>query len=379
MKKAVKKSVVLLLAVLMTLSLMMTGCSSTNKATTSSKAVSPSSSTSSTSFVSTLKGKGLKADGTPLKVGLVYGDLESDYVIYQSEYLKYMLEAAGCQVTVLNSNQNVQTESGFIDDLIQKKVDCVVTSVVDSNGSSATFKKLNAANIPIIAVIRNVNATMDFCITTSDNVVTGEKCMQYLADLAKGKKVTVASVQGNLGTSDAADREKGYANVLKANTNISYSPNPCNWTSQAAQAAITDVLTKNPNLWGIACHSDAMTPGVLSALTQAGKLHKVGESGHINWVSIDGGAPGLKAIRDGYMDAVIDQSPLTNAVTTAKVVLDYVAQGKSGDGKTINVQTTLVTIKNVNDAGWWGDYDIKDVTKGIDWPGTEKTWNDCGI
>ena len=369
-----KKSITILLAVMLVLSLLVS-CAA--PATTSEGPDASQVSGGGDDFASKyLAGKGTKEDGTPYKIGLLHANLESEYVIYLSEYAKVLFEQAGCEVMQAQSGQSQEAESGYIDDFIEAGVDCVVMDAVDSGGSSASVKKLTDAGIPVVCTIRTVDGIdYELFVSTSDNVRTGEKCMEYMAELANGENVDVTSVQGYMGASDAYQREEGYQNVLNENSNISYTSTDCNWSATEAEAAISDALTVNPNLWGIAAHSAALTPGVYSALTQAGVAKKVGEEGHIVWCSIDGAAADLEMIREGYMDATVDQSPLTNAVTCVKGVLDYILQGKSLGGMQIDVETTVVTAENVNDPGWWGDYDIDDTANGIFWDGTEDAWN----
>lgn len=328
-------------------------------------------------FVSkNLEGKGLKEDGSAFKIGQIHANLESEYVIYLSQYAKFLFEQAGCDVTLVNAEMNAEKEDSTIEDFIESGVDLVVIDAIDSNGSTAAVKKLNDAGIPVIFTIRTVeNAQYAMFVSTSDNVNTGEKCMQYLADAAKGEAVDIASVEGYMGASDAYQREEGYENVLAKNSNITYSPTDCEWSSTNAEAAITDALTVNPDLWGVASHSAAMTSGVFSALRQASKDIKTGEEGHIYWTSIDGAAVDLDMIRQGYMDASVDQSPLTNAVTIVKGALDYILQSNEVPVKDIDVETTLITPDNVNDSGWWGDYDIDQTESGIFWDGTESAWD----
>ena len=45
-----------------------------------------------------LAGKGTKEDGSAYKIGLLHANLESEYVIYLSEYAKFLFEQAGCEV-----------------------------------------------------------------------------------------------------------------------------------------------------------------------------------------------------------------------------------------------------------------------------------------
>ena len=327
-----------------------------------------------------IAGKGVKEDGSPYKVGMIFGDLDSEYIIYFAEYAQYLFEKAGCEVTMSNSNVNLETEAGYIDDCIEKNVDAVVMTSVDSNGSSAAVQKLIDKGIHVVCISRaGENVDYDLLVQTCDNVEAGEKCMTYVAEQAAGSDVDVISVTGSMGGTDAQNRDQGYQNILEKNSNIHYTLNDCDWSSTKAEAAVTDSLTANPDLFAVVSHSAAMTAGVYSGLVQADRAYKVGEEGHIIWTSIDGAAADLDMIRQGYMDSSCDQSPLTCAITAVKGCLDYTFQGKDLKGQTITVETNMITPENVNDEGWWGDYDVETLKDDVLWSLTEEKWEEASF
>ncbi len=389
-----KKTLVMILTVVLAMA-MLVGCGAPVESPSSEQSVEPSSeSTEQTAspeettqtpaeegdFSATLAGKGVKEDGSAYKVGLLHANLESEYVIYLSEYAEFLFKESGAEVLSAQSNMSQDEENGHIDDFIAAGVDVVIMDAVDSNGSTPSVQKLIDEGIPVICTIRTIEGVdYELFVSTSDNVATGQKAMEYAATLAAGADVSMQSVQGYMGASDAYLREEGFENVLADNANITYNATDCNWSATEAEAAVTDAITANSELWGVASHSAAMTPGVYSALRQAGADKKVGEDGHVVWVSIDGAAADLEKIREGYMDATVDQSPLTNAVTCVKGVLDYVFAGEDLAGKQIDVPTTLVTAENVDEAGWWGDYDINETANGVYWAGTEAAWNNAAF
>lgn len=328
-------------------------------------------------FVSTLAGKGVKEDGTPIKVGLMYTDLESEYIIWQEEYCKYLLEAAGCETNVVNTHGNTAEESDAIDDFIEADYDYVICTSVSSD-DIANFQKLTDAGIEYICVSHGIEGgDVAFVAYTSDPVATGEACMNYLMGLVpEGEQVSIISCQGYMGSEDAANREVGFQNVIAENEDkvSSYKEYPCDWTSTKAEAAVMDELTVNPDLWGIVYHSDAMNAGVKSALAQNGKLVKTGEDGHIFWSGIDGGPAALQAIREGYMDCVIAMDPLKNAIVCVKAILEYLAKGEELPITEYAIETSQITAENIDAGDWWGDYDIENVKKGIEWASTKDYW-----
>ena len=203
--------------------------------------------------------------------------------------------------------------------------------------------------------------------------------MQFIIDnVPDGEQVSVISCQGYMGSEDAANREVGFQNIVEKNKDLisSYKEYPCDWTSTKAEAAVVDELTVNPDLGGIVYHSDAMNAGVKSGLAQAGKLVKRGEEGHILWSGIDGGPAALAAIREGYMDCVIQMNPLKNSIACVKAILEYLIPGKELPVEEVVIATDQITADNVDSGDWWGDYDIENVKKGIEWGSTANYWND---
>ena len=92
-------------------------------------------------------------------------------------------------------------------------------------------------------------------------------------------------------------------------------------------AATTDVLTANPDLFGIFSHSDCMLPGIIAALTQSSKLAPVGEEGHVVVIAVDGAPNALDYVRQGYLDATIEQSSPMMATVAVKAILTKVMNG----------------------------------------------------
>jgi ribose transport system substrate-binding protein len=331
---------------------------------------------SSTFVAKNIQGKGIR-NGKPLVVAMDYADLVSEYVINLSEYAKFILQTAGAKVTITNSNMDLKRQDSNLDDFIQMKADVVILHAVDSEGSSPAVKRLNAAGIPVICVIRSVNdARMDLYISTSDNIRTGEKAAQWLVKKAAGQNVSFATFQGYMGASDAYLRAQGIDNVAKTNPNFAKAADyPCDWLPDKGMKALSDALSAHPDLWGIITHCDCISPGIASALQQANRYVPAGNANHIFWAGIDGAPYGLKMIRAGVMDVGVEQSPLTVGLLAAKAVLNRVAKGLPLGGVSVDVPTTYVTKDNVDDPGLWGNYDIKKASAKYLWSRTEEIWN----
>ena len=90
--------------------------------------------------------------------------------------------------------------------------------------------------------------------------------------------------------------------------------------------ATEDFITADPDIFAIYAQSDGMLQGVFAGLKRNGKLFKRGDPNHIYVVSIDGAPYVHKAIKDGFSDLSMEQSPYAMASVVVKAAL-MVAQG----------------------------------------------------
>ena len=64
-------------------------------------------------FLESIKGSGIKADGTPIKVGISSAELYSEFAISLSGYPEWLLKQAGCEVDFVNPDFNLNTQIGY--------------------------------------------------------------------------------------------------------------------------------------------------------------------------------------------------------------------------------------------------------------------------
>lgn len=321
-----------------------------------------------------IKGKAIKEDGTPLKVGLNVAELKSEFIILAQDYAAMLLKEAGAEVSITNANNSVDTQMNQMDDFIEMGVDVIIVQPADSEALAPAIKKINDAGIPVICINRSVygdGIKVDLAIGADDQEL-GRIAAQYVAECADGKDAKIATMQGTLATANAHDRAEGFSGECAKNANLNIvSDRPCEWDSEAALAATQDVLTANPDLFAIFSHSDCMSSGIVSGLTQADRAVPATDPKHVLFVSIDGAPNGLDYIRQGMMDATVEQSSPMMAVIAVKAILEKVVKGLPLSGEKINVAPVLITADNVDDPSLWGNYDV---STGL-WSRTEEVWN----
>jgi ABC-type sugar transport system substrate-binding protein len=96
-----------------------------------------------------------------------------------------------------------------------------------------------------------------------------------------------------------------------------------------------------------------MMQGVLEGLRVKNKLFPAGEENHIVICSIDGDRTGLKGVRDGYIDAIAEHSPVLHAAITVNVILAEL-YGQDYDAEYV-LPVPLITKDNVESSERWAN------------------------
>ena len=292
--------------------------------------------------------------------------------------VKFATEAAKKDnVTLLpptNANGDAAKQITDIHNLISAGAQAIVVGATDSQAIIPAVNYANSKNVPVVATDIPPNGGKLFMIVRADNMEMGDKICKAMGETLKGKG-SVLSLMGDQANAAGRDRTVGFDKCLAANyPDIKLIERPTNWKPDKATSIAQTIVTATPDLSAIYMQSDSiMYAGVTSVLRSAGKLHKIGEAGHIFLASIDGTPPALQAIRDGYMDIVVSQ-PLDlyaqYSVQYAKAALDgktFVA-GPTDHGSTIiqdgdNLRdvlpSTVVTSANASDSKLWGNGEAK--------------------
>lgn len=288
----------------------------------------------------------------------------------------------GWEVITTNANGDPAKQLSDIQYFISLGVNAIVATPQDSAGICAAVKKADAAHIPFFTIDRGTTGCKVAMTVESNNVQggqqAGEAMVQYLKQKYNGTvKGTVLEITGDLGQNVGVQRRDGFDNVVKKYPGVNLIEKVGNWNAATAEKQVLDVASANPNLDGIYLASDDVyISGTLSALKQAGMLHKRGEAGHVFICSVDGSPIGLQAIRDGWSDQASGQPVNYDGV----MVLKYVPQVLKGhpvqagpvvqqgalwspskivinkDGSPVlEMSTADVTIKNVNNPDLWGN------------------------
>jgi ribose transport system substrate-binding protein len=296
-----------------------------------------------------------------------YQNAESSGVIEQYKSLGY------AYLPATNANGNASQQLTDVETLVNQGAKGIVMSVLDAQAIVPAIKYANDHNVPIVPIDEAPDGGKVAMIVRADNVAMGDLACQQMGKLVKSGQA-VLTLDGDPTSSNGRDRTNGFNDCMAKNyPGVTLYHVATKWSAATAASGMQTAFNQHSDIAGLYVQSDTtFYPTVLDTLTKLGKTAKVGESGHVAVVSVDGGPASLNAIRSGVQDAVVEQ-PL----------LDYIKYGvqyvhDAADGKTFKagatdhdstistyngnlvdlLPTPVVTKANVEDKANWGNQDF---------------------
>jgi ABC-type sugar transport system substrate-binding protein len=247
-------------------------------------------------------------------------------------------QAAGVQLTVLAPPQesDVPAQIAQIEDAIAKGVDGIAIAPTDPAALAPVLQKAIDAGVKVVFIdTKGQNEGITFIGTNNEN---GAKlAADYICKTLKsGDKVAI--LQGIITQSTGKARADGAKSGLTACGLNIVAETPAEWDKAKGQAAMEDILTKNPDLKGVFGSNDNMALGAVEAIKNANL------NGKILVVGFDANPDAAAAILAGDMSASVAQAPANIGKFGVENVLKLI-QGATID-PVIDTGTELVTKDN---------------------------------
>lgn len=269
-------------------------------------------------------GMSLAAVAAPVKIGLVLSTLQEER--YQKDQ-KYFIEEAkklGFEPIVVSADNNPQTQSAKVENLLSQGVKALVIQPVNSEAAANLVKAAHDDKVPVVAYDRMIaNAPVDFYVTQDSfqvGVLQAEAAVK-----ATGGKGNYVILMGQAGHSVANEITRGVESVLKKYPNIKVvvKKNHESWSSSQAMATVENALTQTKNnVQAVLANNSGMARGAVQAL---------GEQGLAGKVFVAGADADLSAIKDivagkQQFEVLKDIAPLAQ---TAAQVAFQLTQGQT--------------------------------------------------
>jgi ribose transport system substrate-binding protein len=303
------------------------------------------------------------AAGTEQTIGLSMPFLSQEgYVVQQKLTQQVAADEGLALLQPTDAKQDPGRQITDVRTLITAGAKGLIVVPIDSDAIAPALDYAAQNDVPVVATDVAPSTGKVAITVRADNESMGRSACEEMGRLLNGQG-KVLELQGDLASINGQERTKGFNDCIASQfPGITVVSKP---THQAQS-----VINSDDAITGIYVHSDCgLLPSVTNVLKGAGKLHKVGEQGHISVVSIDGCPYGLDQIRQGYLDATVSQ-PIDRYATYGVGYLKRAMNGETfqagptdHDSRIVITNgnpedllpSPLVTVQNVDDPSLFGN------------------------
>lgn len=200
-------------------------------------------------------------------IGVVINDLRNPFFAEFATSLQMALSQRFYATVIANTDEDPLLQAQVVGSMIEHGVSAVVISPTFGEAET-TFDPLRRAGLPVMQVLRKVDARVDlFPFTAPDYRQGGEIAAQHLFDC--GAK-HVAFVGGQDGRAVTQDRMAGYLAALQARgmAPLALHGRP---TRAFGRAATVDLARNHPQADAAICFNDLVALGMLSGFAELGR------------------------------------------------------------------------------------------------------------
>ncbi len=227
----------------------------------------------------------------------------------QTQSLRDEAAKRGYELVVTDAQDQTAKQVADVEDLIARRVDVILLAPREFEGLTPALQAAREANIPVILVDREAEGAPgeDFVTFLGSNFVEqGRRAAEWLVK-ETGGNAGIVELTGTPGSSVAADRAKGFRDVIEQHPGMKILASQTGEFSRAIGQRVLQNIAQSlgKQITAVYAHNDEMALGAIQALKAAN--FKPGED--VKVVSIDGQRAALEAIQRGELGATVESNP----------------------------------------------------------------------
>ena len=258
----------------------------------------------------------------------------------------------GVRVSSLEANNEVARQISIVEDMItQAKVGLLLVPI-ETEAVVPAVEKLNAANIPVVTVDRRISPTAPVKVLAhvgADNVRGGEKAAEFIVEGLTKKygepKGSVIELYGTVGSGPAIDRNAGFKKVMDKYPGIAVKPQTAGFMRAEGMKVMEDFIMTTPTIDAVFGANDEMVMGAIEAMQGSGLF---GDASGVITVGFDAIDDAKQSIKDGILDATIEQFPAQQTQTGFQILYDFVEKGVQPKEELVLIEPVVVTKANID-------------------------------
>ena len=286
--------------------------------------------------------------------------------------LEMFLKQVGYEMQTLNADNKTDVQQSQMNDVIALKPAAIILAAVDFNALKPSIEAARAAGIPVVEFDRQITSTLSDFTSVAGTIEIGHVAAGVVEKLLAGKhgsvKGKVLQVLGDPADPYTLDIQKGFEEKMAAFPEVKIISLPALlWEPTNAGTIVADQLLANPDIDLIFNHAAHLSVAAVASLEAAGK-----KPGDIMMLSSNGAPVGLDLIRQGWMQAEVEQPLYAQAAAVAMFMDKLVAKQeiKAGEydvlglkstvtieawGPNIKIPGAAITMENIDNPAFWGN------------------------
>lgn len=271
-------------------------------------------------------------------IGVVTKSRDSEYWMSVCSGMEKAADEEGVSVLIVSPDTETDAvlQKKMIQDLLDKKVDALAVSPIDSYSNADYIKKANEMGIPVFAYDTQI-ADAEVPYIGIDNEKTGWELGKYMAKQLhnKGK---VGIISGDLKQMAHAGRIKGFEDYIQKNSDIQVAFVESGYSNlQMSEREITRLMNENPDISGILATSAVTALGIMEYM----------KGSPVAIVTVDAQEDAIEAVKNGGIAALASQSGYEIGEETVRYIVNHKKGSDQEDQKILPVE--VITNENVED------------------------------
>lgn len=235
----------------------------------------------------------------PYTIGFVTKSKSSEYWMSVCSGAEKAAKDYGVSVMIVspNTETNDKLQRKMIGDLIDKGVDALAVSPIQSYEADDYLKKAKAHEIPVYSYDTKI-VSPDIPYIGIDNEKAGREIAKYMAEQI-GQTGQVGIISGGLKQTAHKERTEGFISYIRENTEIEIAFQESGYSNlQMSEKEITRLLQEHPDVDGIFATSAVTALGIMEYMS----------SRPVMIATVDAQQDAIEAVKDGGIMALVAQS-----------------------------------------------------------------------
>jgi ribose transport system substrate-binding protein len=277
-------------------------------------------------------------------IGLTLPSLAHPFFVYLQRNVMDEAELLDVEIVAIDAENVAAKQMSIVEDFISKGVEGVLMSPIGTDALVPAVESLNRAGIPIATVDRKVSGGVVLVHVGADNVEGGRVAARYLLEQLGGRG-GVLELEGTPGASPAIDRKAGFDEIIATSDIKILVSQTAKFERATGQSVMENLLQVHKDFQGVFAANDEMVLGSIEAIEAAGV-----DTSKIILVGYDAIPDALNYIKDGRLDATIEQFPGEQAKQSLRYLVEYIREGKNPPSTEVYITPVAITIENLDDA-----------------------------